>query len=408
MDSSQSKPANGRPFIPVRRSKWLTSAAQQLVRTDLFFNNRVHISEAALEILRGLPEGAGVVLASNHADETDPSVYLNLSRQCARPFIFMCNREAFDEISGLAGEVLQRLGYFSIERGKRDEEALRYAIDVVKNGKDFLVIFPEGEIYYMNEEVQAFHSGAVEIAMQAIVANRQSNANWTTYMVPMAIKYHYPDPIDRILEKRIARMEAHLLLKPVDKAFAGRLFAIQQTLLQRQKVKHQVTTDEANNQGLTQEVRQVQRAMLTQIEEKHASPPSKKPTIDRSWQLAAALRDSSEHRKGLPPEIHQDLEQLRVVAQLSSWRPHYYRETNSQDRLAEAVLKLERGLYGVERPKQLARRDVYLDIGSPIDLGTMTSKYAQEPHVVRQHFTDQCREQIQTLLDKLSKEHSRT
>ena len=52
---------------------------------------------------------------------------LELSRRCGRRFLYMMNREAFDEGFGSAGWWLQRLGAFSVERGGRNEQAKRYA-----------------------------------------------------------------------------------------------------------------------------------------------------------------------------------------------------------------------------------------------------------------------------------------
>ena len=115
----------------------------------------------------------GLILASNHADETDFQACVELSRRCGRRFLYMMNREAFDEGRGIAGWWLQRLGAFSVERGGQNEGAKRYAIDVVKRGREMLVIFPEGEIYYLNDLVQPFKSGVVEIGMQAVVEARR-------------------------------------------------------------------------------------------------------------------------------------------------------------------------------------------------------------------------------------------
>ena len=94
--------------------------------------------------------------------------------------------------------------------GAENEEAKRYAIDAVKRGREVLVIFPEGEIYYLNDLVQPFKSGAVDIGMQAVVEARRTRPDWTAYLVPMAIKYRYRQPIDPILERRTRLMEQHL------------------------------------------------------------------------------------------------------------------------------------------------------------------------------------------------------
>ncbi|MBX9695496.1 MAG: 1-acyl-sn-glycerol-3-phosphate acyltransferase, partial [Cyanobacteria bacterium] len=166
--------SNERAFKQASPNKWFIEAAQEVVRMQLALNNKLHINDADLAHLRSLPRGAGVVLVSNHADETDPRICLELSRISGKRFISMCNREAFDELSGLAGWALQRLGHFSVERGSHDTRAKEFAINVVKQAQDILVIFPEGEIFYLNDEVQQFHSGAVEIPLQALVQQRQN------------------------------------------------------------------------------------------------------------------------------------------------------------------------------------------------------------------------------------------
>ena len=122
----------------------------------------------------------------------------------------MCNREAFSEYAGLAGLGLQSIGYYSIERGGRDTPAKDYSVKVVHEGRDVLVIFPEGEIFYLNQSLQPFHSGAIDIAMQALLKRRESQPDWTAYIVPLALRYRYAEPIEAILDARIAEMEQKL------------------------------------------------------------------------------------------------------------------------------------------------------------------------------------------------------
>ena len=184
-------PASGRPGRPDG------SSGRPRSSTDSTWPGAIGsgIEPRDLEVLRGLPAGAGVILVSNHADETDMRACLELSRRCGRRFLYMMNREAFDEGFGNAGWWLQRLGAFSVERGGQNEEAKRYAIDAVKRGQEVLVVFPEGEIYYLNDLVQPFKSGVVDIGMQAVVEARRTRPDWTAYLVPMAIKYRYRQPI---------------------------------------------------------------------------------------------------------------------------------------------------------------------------------------------------------------------
>ena len=102
-------------FRPARPPGFVIWAARILNRLDLAWRNRLRLEPRNLEILRELPQGMGVILTSNHADELDMRACLELSRRCGRRFLYMMNSEAFDEGFGSAGWWLQRLGAFSVE-----------------------------------------------------------------------------------------------------------------------------------------------------------------------------------------------------------------------------------------------------------------------------------------------------
>jgi len=409
--NTQAPQAKKRPFIPARPATWLIKFAQEFVRAELSMKNKVQLLDADLDVLRTLPPGSGVVLTSNHADETDPRVCIELSRRSGKRFISMCNREAFDENFGLAGWALQRLGHFSVERGAHDAPAKVFAIEVMKQGKDVLVIFPEGEIFYMNEVLQPFHSGAIDIAMQAILENRKTNPNWTSFIVPMAIKYHHETSIEDVLEQRIAKLEASLKIETTETSLPKRLLAIQKELLKQEESKYKIQSDASTPQDLEDEIRFARRAILSEVEKKHGEQPIQegKRAIDESWKMGAELRESlaTQSDSQRRAELEQDIATLREVAQLASWHPHYYESTSSFDRMAEVVLKLERELYKIKRPQQLANRKVFVKLAPPLDLAPFVDEYKTDPHTVRHKVTEQLKTQIQSLLDSLIAELSK-
>ena len=87
---------------------------------------------------------------------------------------------------------------------------------------------------------------------------------------------------------------------------------------------------------------------------------------------------------------------------MGSWQPQYVDLDPSQERLAEMVLKLEREVYGIKRPRQLANRDVFLRIGEPIDLGRFVASYLQDAQAVRHGVAEQLRDEIQALINAIS------
>jgi hypothetical protein len=131
------------------------------------------------------------------------------------------------------------------------------------------------------------------------------------------------------------------------------------------------------------------------------SPPIKKRIIDESWQLEAELRNNIAKAKdsAVKKAYEKDLEALKEVAQLASWQPHYYQADSSPDRLAEALLKLERELYRIHRPKQLARRDVFVKLSQPIALNQFIDAYQTDAKQIRHSLTEDLHGRIQAMID---------
>lgn len=397
--------SEGPSFRLAKPRGWVIRAVQTFLRFELGWRNRLHLQPRDLEVLRDLPRGAGIILAANHADETDFKACLELSRRCGRRFLFMMNREAFDEGYGVAGWWLQRLGAFSVERGGlHNEEAKRYAIEVVMRGREVLVIFPEGEIYYLNDLVQPFKSGAVDIDMQAVVEARRTRPDWTAYLVPLAIKYYYREPIAPILERRTRSMERHLNIRLAGLSLQQRLARIMADLLHRHELAHQISPAADRLAELGERVQEVRKAILSQAEARYAGAAASRlgRTMDRAWRLSSFLRGLLARRG---PSCGEDREQARTdlastesVARMAGWQPQYTDEDPSQERLAETVLKLEREVYGTKRPRQLARRDLFLRIGEPIDAGRYIPDYLRDAQAVRRSLAEQLRDKIQSLL----------
>ncbi len=393
-----------RPATPWGVVIW---AVRNYLRVDLAWRNRLRLERRDLKVLQDLPQGAGLVLASNHADETDFKACLELSGRCNRRFLFMMNREAFDEGHGIAGWWLQRLGAFSVERGGQNQESKRYAIDVVKRGQEVLVIFPEGEIYYLNDLVQPFKSGVVDIGMQAVVEARRARPEWTAYVVPMAIKYRYRQPIRPLLEQRIRLMEQRLFQRISGGSLPRRLALIVAELLHRQELIHRLKPDPDRLAELSERVQDVRQAVLAQMEGHYPGPPvgSQAKTMDRAWRLSSFLRNLLRQSRNYSDQsrarLRNDLAALKRVAHMGSWQPHYVDLDPSQERLAEMVLKLEREVYGTSRPRQLAKRDVFLRIGDPIDLGRLVPCYLQDPQSVRRRVAEELRDVIQNLIEAI-------
>ena len=111
-----------------------------------------------------LPEG-GFVLAANHTSNFDPWP-LGIPLLPHRQLRFMAKSELFNP---LFAPVLRAGGAFKVRRGESDIEAVRTAVELVKEG-EIVVMFPEGTRRrkgLRKKHVARAHTGAARIALGA-------------------------------------------------------------------------------------------------------------------------------------------------------------------------------------------------------------------------------------------------
>jgi len=117
--------------------------------------------------VENVPAAGGCVLAANHWSNFDPWP-LGIPLFPRRFLRFMAKSELF---WFPLGAVIRAGGGFPVRRGERDEEAIRTAVELCREGH-VVVMFPEGTRRRkgMRKRFEArWHSGAARIALEAAV-----------------------------------------------------------------------------------------------------------------------------------------------------------------------------------------------------------------------------------------------
>ena len=143
-----------------------------------------------------LPEG-GFVLAANHTSNFDPwPLALPLFPQ--RQLRFMAKSELFNPI---LKPILAGGGAFPVRRGEADLEAIRRAVELVRDG-EIVVMFPEGtrrrKGLRKKHEARA-HTGAARIALAAgapLVPAAIKGTDRLSRLAPLRVAYGRPIPLD--------------------------------------------------------------------------------------------------------------------------------------------------------------------------------------------------------------------
>ena len=146
--------------------------------------------------LEHLPQG-GFVLAANHTSNFDPWP-LALPLFPRRQLRFMAKSELFNPI---LKPILAGGGAFPVRRGEADLEAIRRAVELVRDG-EIVVMFPEGtrrrKGLRKKHEARA-HTGAARIALAAgapLVPAAIKGTDRLSRLAQLRVAYGRPTPLD--------------------------------------------------------------------------------------------------------------------------------------------------------------------------------------------------------------------
>ncbi len=164
-------------------SPWLTPIAYRLgcwVVLPSYFRIKIVGQEH-------LPREGAVILAPTHRSRWDALLipYAAGRFVTGRDIRFMVT---VDEVKGLQGWLIRRLGGFPVNPRQPAISSLRYGLEILQN-QEMLVIFPEGGIF-RDRQLHPLKPGLARLALQAEASQPDLNVK----VVPIHLDYSQPIP----------------------------------------------------------------------------------------------------------------------------------------------------------------------------------------------------------------------
>jgi Acyltransferase len=292
---------------------------------------------------------------------------------------------------------LQRMGAFSVDREGCDRRAIHQANELLTAGKS-LVVFPEGEVYRLNDRLTPLLEGVSFIALCAQRDLARVKPEADVWIVPTAIRYRYTEDIRPMLEETIARLEERMLYKPppgmpLDERIL-RFGEIMLSIKEKEKLGRS-----GEGEG---DLRTRLAALTAQLLERHETTYLKKtPSAETVALRVKALRrhlfelwideaNDAEIRR----QARAALDDVQLALQAFSYPGDYIIERPSVERMAETIEKYEEDIEGFARPKGTRRARVVF--GAPIDMRSANS--TGRARVVAAEVTDRLQESIKALM----------
>jgi len=356
----------------------------------------VHIDVQGLEPVRqALHDGAGMLITPNHSFHYDSYVVMEAAHLLDRPFHILSAWQVFAMSGRFDRWLMQRHGCFSIDRESTDLQALKKAIEILRDSPYPLVVFPEGDIYHTNDRVTPFREGASAMAFSAA-----KQAQRKVVCVPCALKCWYVEDPTPALNQAMGRLEERLLLRPRLKlSLPERLYRFSEAVLSLKEMEY---LGAARVGPLPERVAELADSVLKRLERRYEITRRAELVPERVKEVRRRIIPKLEKADLSADERQQlgeDMEDLFFIIQLFSYPGDYVAEKPSIERIAETLDKFEEDVLGLTYPSIHAARRVVVRFGEPIAV----PREREKKEVVSQ-WTTMLEEKVQALLDQLNAE----
>jgi 1-acyl-sn-glycerol-3-phosphate acyltransferase len=302
----------------------------KLSRGWVFLWRLEHLSKA-------IAQGCGVLITPNHSGHADPLILYKAADQIGCCFYFMAAWQVFAKLSPVRRMILRQHGCFSVDREGSDMRAFRQAVEILQNRTNPLVIFPEGEVYHLNDRVTPFNEGPAAIAMTAAKDQRRS-----VVCVPCGIKYQYTDDPTEELVELMGRLEDRILWRVRDDLpLAERIYRFAEGALALKELEY---LGHAQKGPLPNRINSLSDQVLSKLEERYKRS-AKDLTLPKRVKMlrreAIKLQGASDENSQQREQARLDIEDLFFVTQLFSYPGDYVAGKATIERMAETLDKFE-------------------------------------------------------------------
>ena len=344
--------------------------------------------------------GARVLLLPNHSTHSDPQIMVETCRQIGLWSFFMAAYDVFERDAKVAW-VMQRMGAFSVDRDGSDRQSLKEAVRSVIDGRYALTIFPEGNVYFMNDRVTPFLDGPAYIAMKAQQELKESGR---IFAVPVSIKVSHVTDSRPSLRETLAEMAAALEVE-IDPAgdIVANVHRVGIAMVRRNLTMRGFLPPNPNYDDLPALLRASTELIIEKLEHKIGIEP--KAGAELMDRIRSARREIHKVRTSTAREIDHAVaatwaDEAILAFRILSYAGNYLSEKPSLDRVGETIEKMREDLYSRDFPPY-TERIARVRLGEPIDVSEQLAA-AAKPREAMASLTDQFEQGVQSGLDQLN------
>lgn len=371
-------------FLEPRHSRFVMWLGWYYTLRKLKYDLKIkHIQFHNLDRLEKLlGSGDGILIAPNHSDHADSALMVMLGQKLKHPFFFMATHAIFTRASRY---LLPRIGAFPVDREGTDTRALRKAQEILSAGQSPLVIFPEGEIYRLNDLITPLRDGVAAVATTS--ARKARERGHKVWVVPVGIKYRFTDDADPMpwMLKCMTRLEQKFNWRPKPElSLLERLYRYATGMLSLKEIEF---LGGVRAGSVPDRVQQMREHVLENVEARLGLSRARvrsNAVPERVKECRRVILEklvSPDRDPALVPQWKEELENLFFVVQLYSYPGDYVRNRPTCERAWEILVKFQQDamLKDVDRARYHVPRRADLYFGEPIDVNELMATASKKP-----------------------------
>jgi len=350
-----------------------------------------------------------VLFIINHSTHSDPEITVEMHRRLGVRSLFMAAYDVFLR-HPVAAWVMQRGGAFSVDRDVADKQAMAQAIKTLHDGHYALTIFPQGNVYLMNDKIALFLEGAAYFALQAQAALSDEAPDAEEILaIPVSFKTTHMTDQRKTLRAMIAQISATTGV-PVtwDGDLAQELKRIGTQLLARHLRQRGYDLPGAEGKELPDILEQGAEIIIQGIEKKmDMKARARDSLLDRLRRIRRSI-----HRIRTDPDKEPDhavaaswADEAILAMRVLAYVQVYLAENPTLDRVGERVESVMEDLYSRATPPY-GDRCVRIRFGDPIGLTQYVETFKRKARRATTTLTQTWEDAVQEGIDWLN-QHNR-
>ncbi len=343
---------------------------------------------------------------ANHSTHSDPQILTETQRQLGVASCYMAAYDVFLR-DPLCAWIMQHTGCFSVNRDGNDSRAMREAIRILTANRFALSVFPEGNVYLMNDRVTPFLDGAAFMGMKA---QKQLGSEEPIFVIPVSIKATHstcqrPAVIEKL--KRLATDVETSMNE--DAPLPDEIKRIGMIALERALKQRGLMPQEPNDGQVRAHLEHCATLMIEGLEEKMGLRPRDQASlVNRVRHIRSRI-----HKIRTNPDAKADhqvastwADEAMIALRVLSYAGNYLDEAPTLDRCAETVEKLFEDIYS-EVQKPHGNRHALVHINPPINLADHLDGYTSNARQGVSDLTASFEARIQEGLDAIAGRNDR-